>query len=407
METSTNRIWIGMMILLLGLAGVGRAEDLGTVFSYQGRLETAGSPPLNGSYDFEFRVYDTDEVGTGTPIGMIMEEPNIPVTEGIFTVQLNPDPTGTNPNLFNGEVRYLEIAVRKTGSAEPFYTISPRQRIHAAPYAITASSARWLRAKNSTEKVVYVDDSGNVGIGTEMPGTNLHVANVENNVSIAIENSTYNTLNASAALEFRGRAMGLTGAAGKIVSERIGPYNEAAYTHHADLAFYTALYDCNYERLRISHNGNVGISTTSPTERLDVDGNARIRQMPAAGIEMAYVMIDANGNFWWQVSSKRYKDNIEDLEIDTEKLLNLRPVSFRCKNTGMEGVGLIAEEVAEQIKDLVLYDKEDRPKAVKYDRVGVYLLAVVKELKAENELLKEKVQVLEKAIQQFHKPKKL
>jgi hypothetical protein len=175
MKTRTNRIWLGMMILLLGLGGVSWAEDLGTVFSYQGRLETAGSEPLNGSYDFEFSVHDTPLVGTGTPVGESMSEPNVPVTEGIFTVQLNPDPNGTAPNLFNGEVRYLEIAVRKTGSAESPFTISPRQRINAAPYAITASSARWLRGRNSAEKVVYVDDTGNVGIGTTSPTAKLEV----------------------------------------------------------------------------------------------------------------------------------------------------------------------------------------------------------------------------------------
>jgi hypothetical protein len=175
METRTNRIWIVMMVLLLGLAGAIRAEDLGTVFSYQGRLETAGSPPLNGSYDFQFRVYDTPDVGTGILIGESMAEPNVPVTEGIFTVQLDPDPNETAPNLFNGEIRYLEIAVRKTGSAESYFTISPRQRINAAPYAITASSARWLRGRNSTEKVVYVDDLGNVGVGTTNPTAKLEV----------------------------------------------------------------------------------------------------------------------------------------------------------------------------------------------------------------------------------------
>jgi hypothetical protein len=175
MQTRTNRIRLGMMVLLLGLGGVSLAEDLGTVFSYQGRLETAGSEPLNGSYDFQFRIYDTPIVGTGTAIGELMEEPNVPVTEGIFNVRLDPDPSGTDPNLFNGEVRYLEIAVRKTGSAESYYTISPRQRINAAPYAITASSARWLRGRNSTEKVVYVDDSGNVGVGTTNPTAKLEV----------------------------------------------------------------------------------------------------------------------------------------------------------------------------------------------------------------------------------------
>ena len=176
METRTNRIWLVMMVLLLGLVGASWAEDpnLGTVFSYQGRLETAGSgDPLSGSYDFKFRVY-ADAVSTNTAIGDPMEVPNVPVTKGIFTVQLDPDPNGTAPNLFNGEVRYLEIAVR--GKDDPnYFTINPRQRINAAPYAITASSARWLRGRTSTEKVVYVDDVGNVGIGTTNPTAKLEV----------------------------------------------------------------------------------------------------------------------------------------------------------------------------------------------------------------------------------------
>ena len=167
MEKKIAIIVFCFMFVSFGLSNAIRAEDLGTDFSYQGRLETAGSEPLNGSYDFEFSVHDT-------PI-VIMEEPNVPVTEGIFTVRLDPDPNGTAPNLFNGEVRYLEIAVRKTGSAESYFTISPRQRINAAPYAITASSARWLRGRNSTEKVVYVDDSGNVGVGTTTPSAKFEV----------------------------------------------------------------------------------------------------------------------------------------------------------------------------------------------------------------------------------------
>ena len=89
METRTNRIWLVMMVLLLGLVGASWAEDpnLGTVFSYQGRLETAGSgDPLSGSYDFKFRVY-ADAVSTNTAIGDPMEVPNVPVTKGIFTVR--------------------------------------------------------------------------------------------------------------------------------------------------------------------------------------------------------------------------------------------------------------------------------------------------------------------------------
>ena len=260
-------MWLGMMLLLLGLGGASRAEDpnLGTVFSYQGRLETAGSEPLNGSYDFKFQVYDID----GTPIGEIMVEPNITVTEGIFTVQLDPDPNGTVPNLFNGEVRYLEIAVRETGSADPnYFTISPRQRIHAAPYAITASSARWLRGRNSTEKVVYVDDSGNVGIGTTSPSQKLDVvgnATVSGNVGIG-------TTSPTAKLEVNGNI-------------------KTAGVYEDDL-------------------GNVGIGTTSPTAKLEVNGTVvsqNIVYKTANQVEKIYGLHSDNDLKFYMKANTKYQ----------------------------------------------------------------------------------------------------
>src|SRR5262245_19095954 len=42
------------------LAGFAHAQT--TAFTYQGRLDSAGSP-ANGSYDFEFRIFDDATVG--------------------------------------------------------------------------------------------------------------------------------------------------------------------------------------------------------------------------------------------------------------------------------------------------------------------------------------------------------
>ena len=282
MEKKIATIVICFMFVSFGLSAAIRAEDpnLATVFSYQGRLETAGSgDPLSGSYDFKFRVYDTPLVGTGIPIGDLMEVPNIPVTEGIFTVQLDPDPGGTAPNLFNGEVRYLEIDVR--GKDDPnYFTISPRQRIHAAPYAITASSARWLRGRNSTEKVVYVDDSGNVGIGTTSPRGKLEVSHdgattdlvvdANGNVGIVNEDPEYrlevgNTSETNNYMRIRSK-----GAAGLMFYDGQGSYSGMIQYHHDDdeMRFRTI----GGEVMRITDDGKVGIGTTSPTAKLEVNG---------------------------------------------------------------------------------------------------------------------------------------
>jgi hypothetical protein len=103
------------------------------------------------------------------------------------------------------------------------------------------------------------------------------------------------------------------------------------------------------------------------------------------------VVVDANGKLWKKSSSKRYKENIRELEINPEKVLHLDPVRFSWKTTGEEDVGLVAEDVEQLLPDLVIYDREGRPDAVKYDRVTIYLLKVMKDQQ-------ERISALEKEI---------
>jgi hypothetical protein len=144
--------------------------------------------------------------------------------------------------------------------------------------------------------------------------------------------------------------------------------------------------------------GNVGIGVLAPMEKLDVYGTARLRKIGSGS--GTYVVADANGTLWKASSSKKYKRNIEDLEINREAVLKLRPVGFEYKSSGQKEIGLIAEEVEEQLPDLVIYDQQGRPDAVKYEKVSLYLLDVVKELKAENQSLRERVEALERGAEQ-------
>jgi len=100
-------------------------------------------------------------------------------------------------------------------------------------------------------------------------------------------------------------------------------------------------------------------------------------------------------------SSRRYKSDIRNLEGDADRVLDLRPVRFRWTTTGQEDIGLIAEEVAESIRDLVIYDAEGRPDAVIYDRMNLYLLEIVKDLRFEYESLKQRLTAMEKRIDQI------
>jgi hypothetical protein len=120
--------------------------------------------------------------------------------------------------------------------------------------------------------------------------------------------------------------------------------------------------------------GKVGIGVMDPCEDLDVAGTARLR-----GI--------SNGT--------------------GSPVLQLRPVSFQYKSSGHQDIGLIAEEVAEHLPDLVIYDDVGRPDAVKYDRISLYLLDVAKELKAESDSLKQRLEDLESAVEQLAKAKEI
>lgn len=77
-------------------------------------------------------------------------------------------------------------------------------------------------------------------------------------------------------------------------------------------------------------------------------------------------------------SSVRYKSNIEEFSAGIKLVEKLRPVSFNWKGSGMADLGLVAEEVAE-IEPLLVTYRNGEVEGVKYDRLGVMLINVVKE----------------------------
>jgi len=153
--------------------------------------------------------------------------------------------------------------------------------------------------------------------------------------------------------------------------------------------------DSEVETMTWAENGNVGIGTagSSPTQKLDVNGTARLRVMSTGtGTD---VVVDATGVLKKISSSLRYKKNIRELNINPQRFLQLEPVRFEWKTTGEEDIGLVAEDVEEVIPDLVIHDQEGRPDAVKYDKVAIYLLQVVKTLNAKNQELEKRIAELE------------
>lgn len=106
---------------------------LGTAITYQGRLDDGGAP-ANGSFDFEFGVFES--ATTGPQLASVILTGGVPVTNGVVSVVVD-----FGPGIFNGQPRWIEVGVRPGGSVGSFTTLSPRQAVSPAPYALFAGGA--------------------------------------------------------------------------------------------------------------------------------------------------------------------------------------------------------------------------------------------------------------------------
>ena len=112
---------------------------------------------------------------------------------------------------------------------------------------------------------------------------------------------------------------------------------------------------------------------------------------PQVGTDPDTVTINSNGRLGRaNVSSRRYKHDIQPMHKASEAIYELKPVSFRYHKqydaTQTIAFGLIAEEVAEVNPDLVGRNPKGQPESVRYEQINAMLL---------NEFLKEHKKVEE------------
>ncbi len=125
---------LGLMIgMLLVLAAPASGADMGTAFTYQGRLVTGGSP-ANGTYDFQFTLYNADNGGTN--LGTVTVD-DVAVAGGLFTAALD-----FGDGAMTGQARWLAIGVRPGASTGAYTALSPRQELRPAPHALVLPAMR-------------------------------------------------------------------------------------------------------------------------------------------------------------------------------------------------------------------------------------------------------------------------
>ena len=121
------------------------------------------------------------------------------------------------------------------------------------------------------------------------------------------------------------------------------------------------------------------------------------------------MLINGKGQLGILASSARYRRDIRDMGDGSERLLDLRPVTFRYKQdaSGERQYGLVAEEVAKVYPELVVRSGTGEVQSVKYEELIPMLLnevqhqrkelSALSEMRAQNAALAARLARLEEA----------
>lgn len=123
-----------------------------TAITFQGQLELDGQL-ANGSFDFEFTLYDGPDPLTANPVGLVVVVLDVQVVDGIFTVLLD-----FGPGVFDGTPLWLETRVRPAGGGQ-LTSLFPLQRLTPVPYATYAINAVNAENADSATTAASADDS--------------------------------------------------------------------------------------------------------------------------------------------------------------------------------------------------------------------------------------------------------
>lgn len=219
---------------------------------------------------------------------------------------------------------------------------------------------------NATQSntVILGGNSVSTGIRTTAPNQSLGVGG---GMTIDENNNNNGSVLADSVIAFG------TAASNGVSGEAIASQRTASGGNQYGLDFYT-LYT---KRMSISNSGLVSINNL---------GSAGATQL----------CLNASNQVATCSSSIRYKDDIADFQGGLDVVRQLRPVTFRWKDSGKPDVGLVAEEV-DAVEPLLATQANGHVEGVKYDHLTVVLINAVKELEQENKALRARIEKLERA----------
>ena len=363
------------------------------------KLEVAGQVKITGGSPGTGKVLTSDDSGlaswqvsptsvgiqgTGTPnrvakfIGSVLMADDVSIGDSAIYEYGGKVGIGTTTPSQLLEIRGFNprILVNATSSNPELNLRGPGKTEWAIYQEIFVSATGDLRFYQAGDKVTFQNGTGNVGIGTTSPSAPLDVSreNSGRNQVAGLFSNPSDTTGSQVSIDLNvGKsfptAWRLTGTSSDL---RIG--NAVIGT----------------PAITISGIGNVGIGTTNPgSYKLAVNGSAA----------------KPGGGYWSVLSDNRVKKINDNFERGLSEVTMLRPVHYEYIDdkqlnlpTDREFIGVISQEVEEIIPEAV-EQNEDGYFMINNEPIFWAMVNAIKELKEQNQLLKEKVEALEKKLQ--------
>jgi hypothetical protein len=157
----------------------------------------------------------------------------------------------------------------------------------------------------------------------------------------------------------------------------------------------------NAEVARVKNDGNVGIGTSTPRDRLHVNGIIRLDTLGTAGATQ--LCRNALNQISDCSSSLRYKTDIGKYTGGLDIINRLQPITFRWRNGGAEDFGLGAEDVKQAEPLLAIQNSKGEVEGVKYDHLSVVLINALKQQQEQISRQQDEIETLKKLVCADHK----
>lgn len=198
---------------------------------------------------------------------------------------------------------------------------------------------------------------------------------------------------------------GTTGNGVVVKSNAIGAYNQAALSLQGSGGDFYGLnfldstgtafgekiiFSAGTDYRTFAHRTSAGTVTEIMT--LYESGAVEFLNLNTSGTDNGTIKWNSTtGEIWADSSSKRFKENIIDIELDSSLIYQLEAKQYNKKGSERTQLGYIAEQVADIIPVVVGFDKDKKPFNINYEYLTVPIIEEMKKLKSGIDKVEDKI----------------